>query len=168
MNAHGILVDTMRVLFVCLGNICRSPLAEGIFRQAVENAGLAERITIDSAGTGNWHVGEPPDPRAQACGRKFGVDIGELRGRQFAPADFQEFDHILVMDSKNRRDVLRLAQTDEHKAKVRMLLEHGPVRTDSDVPDPYFGGDQGFDDVFDMLSAACDALLESIRQELKS
>ncbi len=154
----------MRVLFVCLGNICRSPLAEGIFRRHVERAGLHEHIHIDSAGTGNWHVGEPPDRRAQACAQGYGVDITGLRARQFSAEDFDRFDYILVMDNQNHANVLRLARNDAHRNKVSMMLSHGS-RGPVDVPDPYFGGDDGFHAVFAMLEEACAGLLETVRRE---
>ena len=151
-----------RVLFVCLGNICRSPMAEGIFRRHVEAAGLTPHFHIDSAGTGNWHVGDPPDERAQACATGRGVDITGLRGRQFSVADYEAFDHILVMDSANLRDVLRLARTDADRARVRKFLSFGKGDPDADVPDPYFGGGDGFERVFDMLDEAARGLLSHV------
>ena len=151
-----------RVLFVCLGNICRSPMAEGIFRRHVEAAGLSHAFHIDSAGTGRWHAGEPPDPRAQSCLLGRGVDISGLRARQFTAKDFDQFDHILVMDSTNLNDVLYHARTDADRARVRKFLSFGKGDPDSDVPDPYFGGGDGFERVFDMLDEAARGLLSHV------
>ena len=151
-----------RVLFVCLGNICRSPMAEGIFRRHVEAAGLAHQFHIDSAGTGGWHVGDPPDERAQICAKGRKVDITGLRARQFTADDFAAFDHILVMDSANLRDVLSLARTDADRSRVRKFLSFGKGHPDSDVPDPYFGGGDGFERVFDMLDDAARGLLSHV------
>lgn len=156
----------MNVLFVCLGNICRSPLAEGIFREKVKAAGLGDRIRIDSAGTGNWHIGEPPDERAQVCARGRGLDIGALRARQFESADFDRFDRILAMDSKNLVDILHRARGEGDKARVRLMLDYAGGPAGKDVPDPYFGGAEGFDHVFELLSHACDALLAEIRHQV--
>ena len=155
----------MRVLFVCLGNICRSPTAEGVFRHLVREQGLEEAIEIDSAGTGGWHVGAPPDERATAAAR--GRDI-ELAGaaRRFAPEDFREYDLILAMDEQNRRDLLDLAPDHDARARVRLLREYDPAGGDGDdldVPDPYYGGDEGFEHVLDLVDAAARGLLDELR-----
>jgi protein-tyrosine phosphatase len=156
----------MKVLFVCLGNICRSPLAEGIFRAKVAQAGLAGRIEIDSAGTGDWHIGEAPDERAQHCARGRGVEIGGLRARQFRAADFRAFDRILAMDAANLANILRLATSENDRRRVRLMLDYPGGPADTQVPDPYFGGLDGFERVYDLLAAACDHLLTEIRGEL--
>lgn len=140
----------MKILMVCLGNICRSPLAEGILRHRG-----GEAFIVDSAGTGNWHVGCQPDKRSIAIAKKFGIDITQQRARQFHPDDFEQYDVIFTMDSTNYQDVLSLAQTDEHRKKVRMILGA------QNVPDPYFGGDEGFQHVFQLLD---DAILNFIQQ----
>ncbi len=147
----------MRILMVCLGNICRSPLAEGILKHKVQQNGLP--WTVDSAGTGNWHIGELPDPRSIAVARRYGIDITDQRARQFQPDDLDRFDRILVMDAQNHRDVLRLAQTDEQRAKVQCILDLTHPNQNRNVPDPYHD-DDGFEEVFQMLDAACDQLLE--------
>lgn len=154
------------VLFVCLGNICRSPLAEGVFRWHVERAGLSDRIFIDSAGTGDWHVGDPPDPRAQACARRNGIDISNQRARQFEVGDFDRFDRILAMDETNRRDILRLARNEADRRRVRLLLDYAPHQPSREVPDPYFGGEAGFQHVFSLIDTACRNLIAEIRREL--
>ena len=155
----------MRVLFVCLGNICRSPTAEGVFRRLVREAGLEDRIGIDSAGTGGWHAGAPPDERATAAARRRGITL-DGAARQVGPDDFDEFDLLLVMDRENHAELLRRAPGDEARAKVRFLREFDPAssaRGDLDVPDPYYGGERGFDDVLDLVEAACAGLLDELR-----
>ena len=155
----------MRILFVCLGNICRSPTAEGVMRHVVREEGLEERIEIDSAGTGGWHVGAPPDKRATAAARGRSIVL-EGAARKFSPDDFGRFDLILAMDEENRRDLLDLAPDDEARAKVRMLREFDPASegdADLDVPDPYYGGDQGFEHVLDLVEAATRGLVAELR-----
>jgi protein-tyrosine phosphatase len=155
-----------RILFVCLGNICRSPTAEGVMRAAVREAGLEQRIEIDSAGTGAWHVGEPPDERSTAAARQRGIELaGE--GRQFERGDFERFDLILAMDESNRRELLRIAPDDDARAKVRLFREFDRASDggDLDVPDPYFGGEQGFEHVLDLVEAAARGLLDWLRAE---
>ncbi len=147
----------MRILMVCLGNICRSPLAEGILQEKISRHGLD--WTVDSAGTGHWHIGDRPDSRSIAVARQHGIDITGQRGRQFHPGDFERFDHILVMDTQNRRDVLRLAQHERHEEKVRLILEYSHPGQHDSVPDPYYD-DDGFETVFQMLDAACDAFIQ--------
>ncbi len=150
-----------RVLFVCLGNICRSPLGEGIFRHLVDEAGLDADFEIDSAGTGHWHVGSPPDPRARDVARRNGVDVESLRGRQVSSDDFRRFDHILAMDRQNLDELLRRRPADAD-ADVRLLRAHDPEGGD-DVPDPYYGGRSGFDDVYTMIERCCRSLLGTLR-----
>lgn len=153
----------VRILFVCLGNICRSPTAEGVMRKLVRDAGLEERIEVDSAGTGSWHVGEPPDARATRVARRRGITL-EGAARQVWPRDFEEFDLILAMDSSNLRNLQRLASDETARAKVRLLREFDPAAEgDLDVPDPYYGGADGFDRVLDLVHAACRSLLEQLQ-----
>ncbi|WP_063550000.1 low molecular weight protein-tyrosine-phosphatase [Burkholderia territorii] len=150
------------ICFVCLGNICRSPTAEGVMRHQVDAAGLADRITIDSAGTGDWHVGEPPDTRAQAAARTRGYDLSALRARQVSAADFERFDLLLAMDEANFAELRRRCPP-EHRDKVRLLMEFAPGATETEVADPYFGGAQGFEAVLDQVERACAGLLETLR-----
>jgi protein-tyrosine phosphatase len=151
------------VLFVCLGNICRSPTAEGVMRALVRDAGLQERIALDSAGTGAWHVGDSPDARATEAARRRGIAL-EGAARQVRPRDFEEFDVILAMDRSNLRSLQRMAPDEHARAKVRLLREWDPsANGDLDVPDPYYGGPGGFEEVLDLVQAACTALLEELR-----
>jgi protein-tyrosine phosphatase len=155
----------MRILFVCLGNICRSPTAEGVMRHVLREEGLEDQVEVDSAGTGGWHVGAPPDERATQAAHKREIVL-EGAARKFSPADFDDFDLILAMDAENRRDLLDLAPDDEARAKVRMLREFDPESAgdgDLDVPDPYYGGDEGFEHVLDLVEAATRGLVEELR-----
>ncbi|MCB0530969.1 MAG: low molecular weight phosphotyrosine protein phosphatase [Lewinellaceae bacterium] len=147
----------MRVLMVCLGNICRSPLAEGILKHKVEQHGMDWEV--DSAGTGNWHVGELPDHRSIATARQYDIDITYQRARQFRTADFEHFDRIFVMDTQNYRDVLRLAQNDAQREKVQLILDLTHPGENRSVPDPYWD-DDGFEHVFQLLDAACGKLIQ--------
>jgi protein-tyrosine phosphatase len=151
------------ILFVCLGNICRSPTAEGVMRELVRRSQLQDRLVLDSAGTGAWHVGESPDARATAAARARGIVL-EGSARQIQPGDFQEFDLILAMDRSNLRDLLRLAPDEQAQAKVQLLRDFDP-RSDGeqDVPDPYYGGPNGFEYVLDLVQAACEGLLGELR-----
>jgi protein-tyrosine phosphatase len=152
-----------RILFVCLGNICRSPTAEGVMRALVREAGLHERIELDSAGTGSWHIDEPPDARATAAARERGVEL-EGRARQVERADFAGFDLIVAMDRSNLADLRRIAPDDAARAKLRLLRDFDPSADgEADVPDPYHGGSRGFDDVFDLVRDSCAALLAELR-----
>ena len=154
----------MRLLFVCLGNICRSPTAEGVMRALVRDAGLEGRVELDSAGTGAWHVGNPPDERATAAARERGI-VMEGRARQIERSDFAEFDLIVAMDASNVADLRRIAPDEAARAKIRLLRDFDPSSDgELDVPDPYHGGARGFDDVFDLVHAACSALLEQLRE----
>jgi protein-tyrosine phosphatase len=145
-------MDPHRILFVCLGNICRSPMAEGAFRHRAQELGLT--LELDSAGTGGWHVGEAPDRRMQETARKHGVDISDLRARQFRVQDFDAFDRIYVMDESNYRNVMALARDDFDRAKVKMMLDELYPGEQRAVPDPYFGGADGFEHVFELLTNA--------------
>ncbi|MGP8240617.1 MAG: low molecular weight protein-tyrosine-phosphatase [Solirubrobacteraceae bacterium] len=156
----------MRVLFVCLGNICRSPTAEGVMRRLVAEAGVQESVELDSAGTGGWHVGEPPDPRACEAARRRGIVL-EGSARQVRAEDFDRFDLIVAMDRANERALCALALDESARAKVRMLREFDPAsagEVDLDVPDPYYEGADGFDVVLDQVQAACAELLEHVRE----
>ncbi|QEY58298.1 low molecular weight phosphotyrosine protein phosphatase [Pseudomonas sp. C27(2019)] len=154
----------MKVLFVCLGNICRSPTAEGIFRQYVEKAGLSDKITMDSAGTSDWHIGKTPDPRTQAAAAVRGYDLSTLRGRQAVPADFAKFDLILAMDNSNLSN-LQAIQPANSKAELALYLPRFGISPD-EVPDPYYGGEDGFELVLDMLEQASQVLLDEIKARL--
>ncbi len=143
-----------RILFVCLGNICRSPLAEGILRHRIEAAGLGQTIAVDSAGTAAWHAGKAPDPRSIAVAARHGIDISSLRARQVSRADFDRFDLVLAMDADNLAELRRIAPAGS-RATVRRFLPR-------DVPDPYYGGEDGFAEVHAMLAAGCDALLAEL------
>jgi protein-tyrosine phosphatase len=142
-----------KVLMVCLGNICRSPLAEGIMLKLIKENNINMRV--DSAGTSNYHVDEAPDNRTIANAAKHDVDLKPLRARQFKVSDFEKFDKIYVMDNSNMANVLALATIDAHKAKVDLLLNASNPGMNLEVPDPYFGGEQGFEDVFQMVYKAC-------------
>ncbi|MHB8253327.1 MAG: low molecular weight protein-tyrosine-phosphatase [Acidiferrobacter sp.] len=155
----------IKVLFVCLGNICRSPMAEGIFRDLVVEAGLGDRVSVDSAGTHGYHIGAPPDPRAQGVTTRHGIDIGGLLGRQVQATDIRVFDYVLAMDSENLRNLRRLPGGDQ--AHVRLFLEFASQSDTRDVPDPYYGGDGGFDRVYDLLEEAAQGLLADIRKRLQ-
>ena len=141
------------VLFVCLGNICRSPLAEGAFRKVVEDLGAGGRVLIDSAGTGGWHQGEAPDPRSIAVAARNGIDISAQRARQVVKADFSRFEHILAMDSSNLTNLRKLSPA-EAPARLRLFLEAEGM----DVPDPYYGGPAGFETVFRMVMRGAEDL----------
>jgi protein-tyrosine phosphatase len=157
--------ETIGVLFVCLGNICRSPLAEGVFRQVVEREGLGRRFHIDSAGTSSYHTGSPPDPRTVSTAARRGLVL-QHAARQIAEPDFRRFHYVVVMDGSNRAKVERLAQRVFPEARIEMLRSFDPQADgELDVPDPYFGGDSGFDLVHDMVERACEALLARIREE---
>lgn len=140
----------IRVLFVCTGNICRSPTADGVFRQMVENAGLAHRIDVDSCGTTGYHVGEKPDPRAREFAQSRGYDLSNLRARQLSNRDFTDFDYLLAMDDGHLATMQR-ACPKEHQGKLRLFLDFHPDHRGKDVPDPYYGGQSGFVRVFDLV-----------------
>jgi len=151
-----------RVLFVCMGNICRSPTAEGVFRQLVREAGLADRIEIDSAGTHGYHVGEPPDRRSQLAARRRGIELSDLRARQVVVEDFERFDWVLAMDKANLR-LLRAMCPPERADRLRLLLSFAPEVGEAEVPDPYYGGDHGFERVLDLVEAGGRGLLAHLR-----
>ncbi|MBB1059410.1 low molecular weight protein-tyrosine-phosphatase [Marilutibacter spongiae] len=157
----------MRLLVVCLGNICRSPMAEGVLRARIEASPLAGQVEIDSAGTGDWHVGQPPDRRAVAKAREHGVDIGDLRARQFAVDDHHDFDWLLCADRANLRDVRRLAPADGARAGSGLLLEWAGLADDPEIPDPYTGGEAQFEHVFRLLDAAAAGVLARLQREYR-
>jgi protein-tyrosine phosphatase len=155
----------VRVCFVCLGNICRSPTAEGVMRALVERAGLAGHIEIDSAGTGAWHVGEPADERARAAAARRGFQLDSV-ARQVTRADFDRFDYLVAMDQDNLRALERMAPDRAARGKARLLRSFDPDSSrGAPVPDPYYGGDDGFEEVLDICEAACRALIEHIARE---
>lgn len=154
----------MRVLFVCLGNICRSPTAEGVFRHKLQAAGLARHVEVDSAGTADWHVGKPPDSRTQLAARRRGYALEDLRARQVVADDFQHFDLILAMDQNNLTDLQRLRPANA-SADLDLFLRRYASTLD-EVPDPYYGGESGFEQVLDLIELACDGLLLEIRSRL--
>jgi protein-tyrosine phosphatase len=143
---------------VCLGNICRSPLAEGIMQHKIKERGL--NWTVDSAGTGDWHSGDLPDRRSIETAHKHGIDLSHQRARQIRKADFEAFDHILVMDASNYQNVSQLTQNEAHRAKIELILNYASPGRNQQVPDPYYGGDEGFELVFLMLDLACEKFLE--------
>lgn len=153
------------VLFICLGNICRSPAAEGIFKHLVEARGLGEQFEIDSAGIGPWHVGELPDRRMRQCGARHGYRF-ESRARQIRKTDFAHFDHIIVMDGDNYRAVCAMASSQEERGKVEYMTDYCKAHSDAtSVPDPYYGGPRGFDLVIELLEDACQGLLNKLVAE---
>lgn len=152
------------VLFVCMGNICRSPTAEGVFRHKVKEAGWLERIHIDSAGTHAYHIGNPPDPRTMQAAQRRGYDLSALRARKVEALDFTRFDYVLAMDEDNLAILERLMPTG-HGARVGLFMDYAPGYGVREVPDPYYGGPAGFEQVLDMVEAAAEGLLEAIRRE---
>lgn len=152
------------VLFVCMGNICRSPTAEGVFRKQLEQAGLVGQVLVDSAGTHAYHIGNPPDSRSQAAAAKRGIDISWLRARIITSEDFGRFDYVLAMDASNLSALKSLRPTDA-RAKLDLLMPYAPVGFPCEVPDPYYGGREGFEKVLDMVEAACQGLLQEILQQ---
>lgn len=152
----------VKVVMVCLGNICRSPLAEGILQSKV-----SENIFVDSAGTADYHVGELPDKRSIAVAQKHGIDISKQRCNHFTSKYFEEFDYIYVMDKSNYENVIQLAPSEETKQKVKLILNESHPNQNLEVPDPYYGGDDGFENVFQMLDKACDVIANKLKTDLK-
>jgi protein-tyrosine phosphatase len=147
------------VLMVCLGNICRSPLAEGILKSKVNS----KKIFVDSAGTSAWHIGKSPDPRSIEVAAKYGIDIALQKARQLTQEDFDKFDLIYVMDASNYQNVLKLARNKDDRSKVKMILNESYPSEDKEVPDPYYGGALGFENVYQMLENACDSIVKKTR-----
>jgi protein-tyrosine phosphatase len=165
--ADKVDADRLHVLFVCMGNICRSPTAHGVFRQRVTHAGLAERVSVDSAGTHDYHPGEPPDQRSQAHARRRGYDLADLRARALRASDFEQADFIVVMDDAN------FALTTQRcpaalRPKIHRMTAFCSAPAPRDVPDPYSGGPDGFERVLDLVEDGCDGLLQQVRQRLKA
>ncbi len=156
----------MRILFVCLGNICRSPTAEVVFRDIAAREAPELTLQIDSAGTAAYHVGQAPDPRTRAAALRRGYDLSPLRARVVEPPDFEEFDLILAMDGENLSDLKRRAPHDARE-RVRLFLEFAPELSTNDVPDPYYGGENGFEEVLDLVEAASRGLLRHVREQMR-
>jgi len=151
----------VRVLFVCMGNICRSPISQGVFENVLRREGLEDEVFVDSAGTGNWHVGSPPDDRAQSSAGLRGLDLGDQQARQISPEDCEDFDYVLTMDEYNYRTVSALC---EGEAVVRPFLDFAPHLPEREVPDPYSGGPDEFEHVLDLVDEASEGLLQDIRE----
>jgi protein-tyrosine phosphatase len=151
----------MRVLFVCMGNICRSPTAEGVFRHAVEQRGDRIAVEIDSAGTHDYHIGEPPDRRAISAAQRRGIDLSGLRARAVEDEDFARFDLILAMDRDNL-DLLQRRAPSHHRERIKLVMEYAPEAYTREVPDPYYGGPKGFEEVLDLLEQASQGLLREL------
>ena len=152
------------ILFVCLGNICRSPTAHGVCESYIAARGLGDSVSVDSAGTGAWHIGESPDGRATEAARLRGYELAHLRARQISVDDFYEFDYVLAMDSKNLMHLTAL-QPEDSKARVCLFLDFHPRKPLRDVPDPYYGGDEGFKQVLDLIESTCEALLDHVERD---
>ncbi|HEU4485610.1 MAG TPA: low molecular weight protein-tyrosine-phosphatase [Povalibacter sp.] len=151
----------MRILFVCMGNICRSPTAEGIFRHLLAQRQIDLEVEVDSAGTHDYHVGEPPDPRAIAAARRRGIDLSALRARSLQPQDFENFDLLIAMDEQNLRE-LRSRSGPVYASRLRLMMDFAPDVGRRAVPDPYYGGPQGFEEVLDLLEQASEGLLRQL------
>lgn len=149
---------SVKIVMVCLGNICRSPLAEGILASKLPK----DKFTVDSAGTGSWHIGQSPDERSVAVAKKNGLDISNQKGRQFSSADFDTFDYIFVMDNSNYENVIALAETKKQKEKVTLIMNELHPSQNKEVPDPYFGMHNGFDIVYNMLDEVCDSIAQKL------
>ncbi|HEY0840351.1 MAG TPA: low molecular weight protein-tyrosine-phosphatase [Vulgatibacter sp.] len=155
-----------RVLFVCLGNICRSALAEGVLRQRLAEAGLAAHVEVSSAGTGDWHVGKPPDRRMCATAKARGVELSHQRARQLRAADLRRNDLVLAMDRDNLANARALAPDEAAASRLRLFREFDPVPENGEVPDPYYGGDEGFVHVFEIVDRTCRALVDELRRRV--
>lgn len=161
------MAEPLRLLIVCLGNICRSPMAEGLIRDRIKAASLADRVEVDSVGTGDWHVGAPPDHRAIATAAGHGVDIARLCARQLSAADYQRYDWLLCADRANLLEV-RARMPADSRAQAALLLGWGGVQADADVPDPYTGDSAHFEQVWQLLDRAADGVVARLHQELST
>lgn len=158
------MAEPIRLLIVCLGNFCRSPVAEGVLRARIGMSTLAGRVELDSAGTGDWHIGEPPDRRAIANAAEHGIDIAGLRGRQLDASDYRRFDWLLCADRANLRDV-RARMPSDSRARAALLLDWAGIEADGEIPDPYTGGPAQFEHVFHLLDRAADGVIARLRHE---
>jgi protein-tyrosine phosphatase len=154
-------MSQIKVLFVCMGNICRSPTAEGVFNKLLDDLGTTNRFLVDSAGTHAYHVGESPDNRAQQTARNRGVTLADIRARKVAVSDFEQFDYILAMDTDNYQ-ILLDASPDEYHHKIKLFLDFAPERDENNVPDPYYGGANGFEHVFDLVEDASKGFYQTV------
>ena len=166
-NSHDSSFSPIRVLFVCLGNICRSPAAEGVFLHLLKQRGLESSFTVDSAGTGGWHVGKPADTRMKLAAQRRGVQLLS-RARQVEMADLFNFDHILTMDHDNLLALRELSKDKLIRAKIEPLMAYGQHSAPSEVPDPYYGGSEGFEHVLDLIEEACGELLSRLQASAHS
>jgi protein-tyrosine phosphatase len=166
-EAEPAVEEGFGLLFVCMGNICRSPTAEAVFRKVWQERAPDLLLRLDSAGTHAYHIGEPPDPRAQRAALRRGVDLAGLRARRVEPTDFERFDLVLGMDEANV-EILRVAAPVEYRERIRLMLEFAPHLGRTDVPDPYYGGSNGFEHVLDLVEEASIGLLEHVRQHLQT
>jgi protein-tyrosine phosphatase len=157
-------MEKIKVLFVCMGNICRSPTAEGVFAKTIQEAYMDDRFSIDSAGTHAYHIGEMPDPRAQNAARERGIELKHLKARKVSAEDFEQFDYILAMDGDNYASLMGTCP-DEYKDKVKYFLDYAPELNVREVPDPYYGGKFGFERVLDMVTAASTGFLNTLKAE---
>jgi len=156
--------NIVKILFVCMGNICRSPTAEGVFNKLLEDNGTAARFEVDSAGTIAYHIGEQPDSRAQKAARQRNIDLSTIRARKVLSEDFVEFDYLLAMDEENYANMLAICPQ-HHQHKVKLFLDYAPHRSELEVPDPYYGGANGFENVLDLVEEASEGLYNSIMKK---
>ena len=157
--------QVVKILFVCMGNICRSPTAHGVFRDLVERHGLSDQVVIDSAGTHAYHVGSPPDRRAQETALRRGVNLSDVEARHVETEDFERFDYVIAMDQDNYMSLSKKCP-DAHVNKIYMLMDFAPSSRTREVPDPYYGGASGFERVFDLVQSASEGLVEEIKGRL--
>jgi protein-tyrosine phosphatase len=150
---------------VCLGNICRSPLAQGVLQHKLDSFNL-KNIYVDSAGTGSWHAGNPPDIRSIEIAEKYGIDISQQRARQFSSNDFNTFNKIIVMDTKNYKDLLNLSSSQIDSDKIKLLLSYSYKNERASVPDPYYGGDDGFENIYKLINSACNEIIKEIIKDI--
>ncbi len=150
-----------KVLFVCLGNICRSPTAQGVFQKIIDDNGLNDRLMVDSCGTGAWHIGNPPDDRTISAAAARGYDLSHLRARKLCAADFETFDYILAMDTRNLADVIKNTP-DNYPGRIQLLLDYHEDDNILEVPDPYYGNGEGFERVFTLIESACQSLVKEL------